>query len=124
MRVINVDNAYGSLGFRPLRCCTGGVQEIEFCSDVLMWVVPKLNQGEITSLPDVKRKHLKLRAGSGLAVENPIDVGVRDGAKTGLGVEKRPKMARDVPVRYVLVGAGPGPVRSRGQWMQPPGLET
>ena len=90
MRVINVDNAYGSLGFRSLPCCKGGVQEFEFCSDLLMWVVPKLNQGEITPLPDVRRKHLKLRAGSGLEAEIPIDVGVRDGAKNGLGSGKTP----------------------------------
>lgn len=63
-------------------------------------------------LQDVNSKHLELRAGSGLEAANPIDVGVRDGAKTGLGLEKRPKMAGDVPVRYAPVGAGPGWVRS------------
>ena len=45
VRVINVDHAYGSLGFRPLPCCNGGVQEIEVCSDVIMWVVSKLKRG-------------------------------------------------------------------------------
>ena len=50
---------------------------------------------------------MELRAGSGLDAKNPIDVGVRDGAKNGPGLEKLPKMARDVPVRYALVGAGP-----------------
>ena len=72
-----------------------------------MWVVPKLKQGEITSLQDVKRKHLELRAGSGLAAENPIDVGVRDGAKNGPGLGKRPKMAGDVPVRDAPDLGGP-----------------
>ena len=122
--VINLDSPYGSPGFRCFSPCRGGVQEIESCSDVLMWVVPKLKQGEITSLPDVKRKHLKLMAGSGLDAEILIDVGVRDGAKNGPGLEKLPKIARDVPVRYALVGAGPGPVCSRRQWIQPPGLVT
>ena len=124
MGVINLDNPYGAPGIGCFSRCRGGVQEIEFCSDVLMWVVPKLKQGEITSLPDAKRKHLKLRSGSGLDAKKAIDVGVRDGAKNGSGLEKRPEIAGDVPVRYALVGAGPGPVRSRGQWMQPPGLET
>ena len=42
--------------------------------------------------------------------KNPIDVGVRDGAKNGPDVEKLPKMAGDVPVRYALNSPGPGPV--------------
>lgn len=35
-------------------------------------------------------------------------MGVRDGDSTGSGVEKLPKMAGDVPVRYAEFGAGPG----------------
>ena len=61
-------------------------------------------------LQDVNGEHLELRAGSGLAAKNPIDVGVRDGAKTGLDVEKRPKMAGDVPARYAVDG------QVRGRW--------
>lgn len=45
-------------------------------------------------------EHFELRAGSGLAAGNAIDVGVRDEASTGSGVEKPPENARDVPVRY------------------------
>ncbi len=59
----------------------------------------KAETGGNRPLQDLKRKHFDLRAGSGLAAENPIDVGVRDGAKNGPGLEKRPKMAGDVPVR-------------------------
>ena len=51
-------------------------------------------------LQDVNGEHFELRAGSGPEAKNPIDVGVRDGAKNGPGVEKVPKMAGDVPVRY------------------------
>jgi len=46
-------------------------------------------------------------------------VGVRDGAKNGSGVEKRPKMARDVPVRDAPdsggseTGAAPGDPQGR-----------
>ena len=50
---------------------------------------------------------MELRAGSGLKAENPMDVGVRDGAKNGPGLEKVPKMAGDVPVRDVLDLGGP-----------------
>ena len=59
-------------------------------------------------LQDVSSEHLELRAGSGLEVANPMDVGVRDGAKTGAGVEKPPEMAGDVPVRYAPGGAAQG----------------
>ena len=59
-------------------------------------------------LQDVSSEHLELRAGSGLGAGNAIDVGVRDGAKTGLGLEKAPEMAGDVPVRYAPGGAGRG----------------
>ena len=102
--VINLDNPHGSLGIRPLPCCTGGVQEFEFWSAAARWVVSKLKQGEITPLQDVISKHFDLRAGSGLDAKKAIDVGVRDGAKNGPGVEKVPKMARDVPVRCVRRG--------------------
>ena len=60
-------------------------------------------------LQDVISEHLELRAGSGLAAGNAIDVGVRDGAKNGLGLEKLPKNAGDVPVRDAPVRAGPVP---------------
>ena len=67
----------------------------------------KAETGVNHPLPDVKRKHLELRAGSGFAAENPIDVGVRDGAKNGPDLEKVPKMSGDVPVRDALDrGAG------------------
>ena len=69
----------------------------------------KAEIGGIRALRDVTCESLELRAGSGLEAEIPIDVGVRDGAKTGPGVEKAPKMAGDVPVRYAPVGAGPDP---------------
>lgn len=55
-------------------------------------------------LQDGSSEHLELRAGSGLAAGNAIDVGVRDGAKNGLGVEKPPKNAGDVPVRDAGLG--------------------
>lgn len=55
-------------------------------------------------LQDVSSEQLELRAGSGPEAKNPIDVGVRDGAKNGPGLEKRPKNAGDVPVRYVRRG--------------------
>ena len=57
-------------------------------------------------LKDVNSEHLELRAGSGLAAGNAIDVGVRDGAKNGLGLEKLPKNAGDVPVRYAPDSGG------------------
>ena len=60
-------------------------------------------------LQDVNGEHFELRTGSGLGAKNPIDVGVRDGASTGPGVEKVPKTAGDVPVRYAPLG----PVRTR-----------
>ncbi len=50
---------------------------------------------------------MELRAGSGLDAKNPIDVGVRDGAKNGPSLEKVPKMAGDVPVRDALDSGGP-----------------
>ena len=55
-------------------------------------------------LQDVNSEHLEIRAGSGLKAGNPIDVGVRDGAKNSLGLEKLPKNAGDVPVRYAEFG--------------------
>ncbi len=67
----------------------------------------KAETGRNRPLQDVNRKHLELRAGSGFAAENPIDVGVRDGAKNGPGLEKVPKMAGDVPVRDALDLGGP-----------------
>ena len=109
MSVTNLDNPHGSPGVRPFSCCTGGVQEFEFCSAAAGWAVSKLKQGEITPLLDVTGEHLELRAGSGLKAEIPIDVGVRDGAKNGVDVEKAPKMAGDVPVRYTLDGPWSGP---------------
>ncbi len=112
VRVINLDNPYGSPGIRCFSRCRGGVQEIEFCSDVFIWVVPKLKQGEIISVPDVKRKPLELRAGSGLAVENPIDMGVRDGAENSPGVRKSPKWP--AMCRCVTPCLGPVRVRSAG----------
>ena len=121
VRVIKVDNPYGSLGIRPLPCCTGGVQEFEFWQAASRWVVSKLKQGEITPLQDVKRKHLELRAGSGFGAENPIDVGVRGGAKNSPGLEKVPQMAGDVPVRDAPdsggseAGAAPGDSRTGTQ---------
>ena len=80
MGVIRADNPYGSLGLPPFSCCPGGVQEIEFWYGTAGWVVSKLKQGEITPLRDVSSEQLELRAGSGLEAENPIEVGVRDGA--------------------------------------------
>ena len=59
-------------------------------------------------LQDVNSEQLELRAGSGSPDENAIDVGVRDGAKNGVGVEKQPKNAGDVPVRYAEVGPARG----------------
>ena len=79
----------------------------------------KAETGEISPLQDGSSKHFDLRAGSGLDAKNPIDVGVRDGAKNGLGLEKRPKMARDVPVRDAPdsggseTGAAPGDSKAR-----------
>ena len=63
-------------------------------------------------LLDVNSQQFELRAGSGLQAPIPIDVGVRDGAKNGVDLEKSPKMAGDVPVRYALVGPGPAPAFS------------
>ena len=80
MGVINPDNPYGSFAFQCSSRCRGGVQEIEFGSEGLGQVVPKLKQGEITRLQDLTSEHFELRAGSGLKAENSIDVGVRDGA--------------------------------------------
>ena len=124
MGVINLDNPYGSSGIRPISRCGGGVQEIEFDSEGLGQVVPKLKQGEIGLLQDPTSEQLELRAGSGLEAENAIDVGVRDGASTEPRMEKVPETAGDVPVRYALDEAGQGPVRVRGQSVQPLGLET
>ena len=124
MGVINLDNPCGSPCIQCSFRCGGGVQEIEFCSLVLGWVVPKLKQGEIAPLQDPTSEHFGLRAGSGLKAENPIDVGVRDGPSTGPRVEKVPKMAGDVPVRYAPDEAGPGPVRRRGQYAKSRRLET
>ncbi|MDE2781282.1 MAG: hypothetical protein OXI91_16635 [Chloroflexota bacterium] len=72
----------------------------------------KAETGEIDPLLDVTGEHFELRAGSGLEAKNPIDVGVHDGAKNGVDLEKAPKMAGDVPVRYVLDGTGPAPAFS------------
>ena len=101
MRVTSLDNPYGSTGIRLLSRCTGGVQETEFWYGATGWVVSKLKQGEIDPLQDVSSEQLELRAGSGPEGEIPIDVGVRDGASTGVDLGKAPKMAGDVPVRYV-----------------------
>ena len=46
MGVTNFDNPYRSLCNRPLPCCSGGVQEIEFGEEVLRGVVSKLKQGK------------------------------------------------------------------------------
>ena len=62
----------------------------------------KAETGGNRPLQDVSSEHFELRAGSGFPAANPIDVGVRDGAKNGSGLEKRPKIAGDVPVRYAL----------------------
>ena len=112
MSVTNLDNPYGSPGIRPFSCCTGGVQEIEFGTEPPGRVVSKLKPRGNRPLLDVTSEHFELRAGSGLQAEIPIDVGVRDGAKNGVDVEKAPKMAGDVPVRYALVGPGPAPAFS------------
>ena len=66
----------------------------------------KAETGGNRPLQDVNSEHLGLRAGSGLKAGKPIDVGVRDGAKTGPGVEKLPEMAGDVPVGYATIGPG------------------
>ena len=66
----------------------------------------KAESGGNHPLQDVISEHFELRAGSGLAAEIPIDVGMRDAASTGLGLEKVPEMAGDVPVRYTLDGPG------------------
>ena len=95
MRVTNFDNPYRSLCNRPLPCCSGGVQEIEFGEEVLTGrVVSKLKQGEITPLQDVASEHLELRAGSGLKAANAMDVGVRATGSTGPPVGKRPRKRR------------------------------
>ena len=68
-------------------------------------------------LQDGSSEHLELRAGSGLEAGNGIDVGVRDGAKNGVDLEKLPKSAGDVPVRDVPdsggTDTGAAPVDSR-----------
>ena len=74
-----------------------------------------------TLLQDGSSEHLELRAGSGFAAEISIDVGVCDGAKNGVDLEKVPEMAGDVPVRYALDGPGPGRVRGAGQVEQKEG---
>ena len=75
----------------------------------------KAETGGNRPLQDVSSEQLELRAGSGLAAANPIDVGVCDTASTGLGLEKAPENAGNVPVRYALVGAGQDPrIRSPG----------
>ena len=112
MSVTNIDNPYESLGLRRPPCCAGGVQEIEFYSAASGRVVSKLKQGEIAPLQDVDGERFELRAGSGLEAEIAIDVGVRDGAKNGVDLEKSPKMAEDVPVRYAPVGPSPAPAFS------------
>ena len=94
MGVIKLDNPYGSLGIRPLSRCRGGVQEIEFGSEGIGQVVPKLKQGEIAPLHGPTSEPFELRAGSGLKAENPIDVGVRDGASAGPLVGKPPRNGR------------------------------
>ena len=63
-------------------------------------------------LPDVISEQLELRTGSGPTAKNPIDVGVRGGASTGLDLEKASKNAGDVTVRYASVAAGLDSVRS------------
>ena len=104
MGVTSPDNPYRSSGIRPFSCRTGGVQEIEFGGAALGQVVSKLRQGEIAHLQDVSGEQLELRASSGLKAEIPIDVGVRDGASTGPGVEKAPQKVVNVPVGYVRRG--------------------
>ena len=94
MGVTNFDNPYRSLCNRPLPCCSGGVQEIEFGEEVLRGVVSKLKQGEITPLQDVTSEHLELRAGSGLKAANARDVGVRAPGSTGPPVGKSPRNRR------------------------------
>ncbi len=112
MRVTNFDNPYKSLCNRPLLCCSGGVQEFEFCSEGAGRVVSKLKQGQITPLQDVTSEHLELRAGSGLKAANAMDVGVRAPGSTGPRWGNAPETAGDVPVRYAFDGLGPGLVRS------------
>ena len=109
VRVINSDNPYGPPGVRPFCCCTGGVQENEFWYGASGLVVSKLKQEAIAPLWEVSSEQLELRAGSGLPAEIPINVGVRDGASTGSGVEKVPNTAGDVPVRYALLGPSQDP---------------
>lgn len=94
MGVISLDNPYGPSGIRPLSRCRGGVQEIEFSSEGLGQVVPKLKQGKISPLTDLTSEQLELRVGSGLKAENSIDVGVRDGASTGPRMGKTPRNGR------------------------------
>ncbi len=81
----------------------------------------KAESGRNRPLQDVDRKHLELRAGSGFEAENPIDVGVRDGAKNSPGMEKLPKMAGDVPVRDVPDAGGPGTGAAPGTQGPSPG---
>ena len=88
MGVTNFDNPYKALCNRPLPCCSGGVQEIEFGGGAVRGVVSKLKQGEITPLQDVTSEHLELRAGSGLKAGNARDVGVRAPGSTGPPVGK------------------------------------
>ena len=94
MGVTNFDNPYKSLCNRPLPCCSGGVQDIEFGSEATGRVVSKLKQGKITPLQDVASEHLELRAGSGLKAGNPMDVRARATGSTGPPVGKRPRKRR------------------------------
>ena len=103
MRVTSLDNPYGSPGIRLLSRCNGGVQELSFGMEPPVGRL-KAERGGNRPLQDVSSEQLELRAGSGPEGEIPIDVGVRDGASTGVDLEKAPKMAGDVPVRYVRRG--------------------
>ena len=94
MRVTNFDNPYKSLCNRPLPCCSGGVQEIEFGGEATGRVVSKLKQGKITPLQDVASEHLELRAGSGLEAEIEMDVRARATGSTGPPVGKSPRNRR------------------------------
>ncbi len=74
VRVIKVDNPYGSSGIPCYSRCRGGVQEFEFCSDVLMWVVPELKQGEITPYRTQKGNTFPWPYGATLGHENRVGV--------------------------------------------------
>ena len=101
----------GPLAAGPFPAVLGVYRSLSFVAEHSEGRV-KAEIGGNRPLQDVNGEHLELRAGSGLEPKNSIDVGVRDGAKNGPGVEKVPKMAGDVPVRYAPKSPGPGPVCS------------